>query len=105
MFSSFHPPNLIRAQRLLPEVPVAILALPGAGWWARSFLLRGISPEFVNPYFSDSAVVTSSASTNRAESERLDRQQSGGFEPPGKDGVDGLITDDPVAARRVVEVS
>lgn len=107
LFSSFHPANLLRAHRLLPEVPVAILALPGrAGWWARSFLLRHISPEFVNPYFSDS---TDGYIRRQHESGR--KVNTWTVNDPADlsrlviDGVDGLITDDPVAARRVVEVS
>jgi glycerophosphoryl diester phosphodiesterase len=98
---------LMRAHSLLPEVPVAVLALPGrAGWWARSFLLRHISPEFIHPYFTD------------ATASYLQRQHGMGrrvnvwtvddpadLDRLARDGADGLITDDPVAARRVVEVS
>jgi glycerophosphoryl diester phosphodiesterase len=107
LFSSFQPVNLMRARRLLPEVPVAILALPGrGGWWARSFLMRHISPEFVNPYHAD------------ATGGYIQRQHEAGrrvhvwtVDDPAdlsrlaRDSVDGIITNDPVAARRAIEVN
>jgi len=106
LFSSFHPANLLRARRLLPETPVAILALPGrGGWWARSFLMRQVAPEFVNPYHTD------------ASAGYLQRQHEAGrrvfvwtVDDPAdlsrlaRDRADGLITNDPVAARRAIEV-
>ncbi len=54
IFSSFNPLNLILTKRILPEVPVALLSLPGiAGMINRSNILRWISPEFINPHFQD----------------------------------------------------
>jgi glycerophosphoryl diester phosphodiesterase len=105
LFSSFHPLNLLHAQRLLPEVPRAILALPGRkGWWARSFMLRSISPHAVNPYLSD------------ANQAYINRQHVSGrkvnvwtVNDPGDlerltlEGADGLITDDPRTASQVIE--
>lgn len=104
LFSSFQPLNLMRAQRLLPETPVAILALDGrAGWWARSFVMRRLSPFFVHPYFTDvdeEYIARQHAQTRRvnvwtinapADLERLIRA-----------GADGLITDDPPTARRAL---
>jgi glycerophosphoryl diester phosphodiesterase len=100
LFSSFHPLNLMRARQLLPEVPCAILALPGrGGWWARSFLLRSISPQAVNPYFTDA----SPAFINRQHETGRKVNVWTVDEPPDLEqmalaGVDGLITDDPPAA-------
>jgi glycerophosphoryl diester phosphodiesterase len=107
LFSSFHPLNLMRARRLLSEVPGAILALPGRkGWWARSFMLRGISPHAVNPYFTD------------AGPEFIRRQHDLGrkvnvwtINNPDdlarltQAGADGLITDDPLAAFKAIQHS
>jgi len=98
LFSSFHPFNLYRAAQLLPEVPRAILAGPGrSGWWARSRMMRAVSPEAVNPYFSDASAFY------------LQRQREHGRkvyvwtvnDPIEmarllRDGADGLITDDPL---------
>ena len=53
LFSSFNPIALRRIRRMLPDVPIGLLALPGAsGWWARSFIgrllvtYRAIHPEY-----------------------------------------------------------
>lgn len=104
LFSSFHPLNLIRARRLLPQVPTAILALPGrAGWWARAGWMRQVSPWFVHPYFTDTTAryVARQHTHNRRvnvwtvnELEDMLRLV--------KDGVDGLITDDPPTARQAL---
>jgi glycerophosphoryl diester phosphodiesterase len=104
LFSSFHPLNLMRARSLLPEVPVAILALPGRpGWWARSFLIRKISPEAVNPYYSDVS------SNFTAHQHQIGRRVNVWTVNDPKDlermvliGVDGIITDNPPAALRVI---
>lgn len=54
IISSFQPLNLIRFRRLLPSVPLALLALQGKpGGWARSWV-GGIFPQnALHPYFSD----------------------------------------------------
>lgn len=106
LLSSFHPLNLIRAGRLLPEVPVAILALPGrGGWWARSLLMRQLSPSFVNPYYTDateSYIVRQHAEKRRVNvwtvNDPVDLARL------AQHGVDGLITDDPTAARSVIKL-
>lgn len=104
IFSSFHPHNLMRAKRLLPETPVAILALPkGAGWWARSFFLRGVSPEFVNPYFSDCSPAYLAKETRRSR-----RVNPWTVNDPAVmhklvvNGATGLITDDPIAGLQAI---
>ena len=41
LFSSFNPIALVRIYRLLPEIPIGLLSLPGkSGAWARSFIGR-----------------------------------------------------------------
>ena len=100
LFSSFHPLNLLRARRNLPEVPCAILAMPGRpGWWARSFLMEGISAEAVNPYFQD---ITAQYLHHQARKGRKtnawtvnDREE---MQRLVQAGANGLITDDPLAA-------
>lgn len=104
LFSSFHPLNLWKARKLLPEVPLAILAMPGrVGWWARSFALRQISPFFVHPYYADASA--GYISRQHAENRRVNVWTVNDpldLERLFLDGADGLITDDPVAARRVI---
>jgi glycerophosphoryl diester phosphodiesterase len=54
IFSSFLPSNLLRARKLKPYIPAAILCLPGKeGLVSRSFAGKWISPELIHPYFSD----------------------------------------------------
>lgn len=104
LFSSFHPINLFRAQRMLPQVPTAILALPGrAGWWARTGWMRGVSPWFVHPYFTDATA--GYIARQHARNRKVDVWTVNAMEDMirlVKDGVDGLISDDPPAARQAL---
>lgn len=104
-FSSFHPLNLIRIKRRLPESPVAILTIPGpAGSLLRGGLSRGFSPNFIHPYFAD---VT--RKFVEAEHNRIRRVNVWTVDDPGEMQrlfnlqIDGIITDDPRLARRVLE--
>lgn len=103
LFSSFHPLNLFRAQRLLPQVPTAILALPGrAGWWARAGWMRRVSPWFVHPYFTDvTARYIAHQHTCNRKVNVWTVNAIADMTHLVEDGVDGLITDDPPAARQV----
>ena len=107
IFSSFHPLNLARAGKLLPEVPRAMLADVGRpGWWARSSWMRLVAPQAVNPYFSDAnaAFLARQRALKRkvfvwtvndpSEMERLARE-----------AVAGIITDDPPAALKAVHAA
>lgn len=106
LFSSFNPFNLISTKRVAPEIPVALLALPGnAGSFNRSRLMRGVAPNYINPYFSDivDQFVEKQHQNNRKviawtvndvnEIIRLFDQ-----------GVDGIITDDPSLVRKVLGI-
>jgi glycerophosphoryl diester phosphodiesterase len=54
MFSSFHPFNLTRIKKLLPECPVGILTFEGmAGTITRGFFGERISPQCIHPYKDD----------------------------------------------------
>ncbi len=101
MFSSFNPIALRRAHRLLPEVPLGLLALPGGrGLLARSWLGRMMVPyQSLNPEFRDVTPglvdklhkmkrnVLTYTVNEHAEMLRL-------FQA----GVDGIFTDDPPRA-------
>jgi len=105
LFSSFHPLNLIRVRRRLPDVPVAILTQADQkgrllrGWFGRLF-----SPKFLHPYYTD---VTQ---TSLEAAHRLGRRvNTWTVNDPDemrrlyKIGIDGIITDDPLLARQVLE--
>jgi len=100
LFSSFHPLNLMRARRLLPDVPCAILALPGRkGWWARSFVLRGIAPQAVNPYFTDATAAFIQRQHQLGRKVNVwTVNEPAELEQLALYSADGLITDDPPAA-------
>ena len=105
IFSSFFPKNLKITSEILPEVPVALLTLPGfPGLLTRSQLFYKRSPKLIHPYYKDvsAAYVKKQHIIDRkvnvwTVNQKEDIQQMICF------GVDGLITDDPVLARSLVE--
>lgn len=105
IFSSFLPHNLAKAGRLLPESKRAMLSQPGLrGWLARSFLTLRSAPQALHPYFSD---VTAGSVAHEHRRGRLVNpwtvNDPAELRRLSEAGVDGLITDDPPAALRVVE--
>jgi glycerophosphoryl diester phosphodiesterase len=104
MFSSFHPLALIRIRRILPEVPIGLLAEPGRqGAWARSWIGTLIRYQSLNPALDD------------ADKRLVDRTHRRGCrllaytvnQPEDMRrlfhlGVDGIFTDDPLTARRIL---
>jgi glycerophosphoryl diester phosphodiesterase len=105
LFSSFSANNLKLSRQILPDVPVAILAPRGwMGWLSRLSVMLNTSPEWVHPYFSDA-----SGGYIRRQHELGRKVNAWTVDDPADmaalllNGVDGLITDDPVAARQVLE--
>lgn len=104
LFSSFAPVNLKRVHALLPQAPVAILCLPGiAGLFSRSSLMIELSPDIVHPYLTDINAKYIAKEHKRGrklnvwtvnEDKNLRRLFSL--------GVDGIFTDDPRNARRIM---
>jgi glycerophosphoryl diester phosphodiesterase len=102
IFSSFHPAILGRIRKLMPDVPAGLLT--GEGWlqWGNSFLGRRISPELIHPYFTKTT-------RDFIEKAHLDQRKVNTWtvDDPREifrlveDGVDGIITDDPLLAIRV----
>lgn len=107
IFSSFHPYNLLITRRFLPDVPVAILALPGkSGWLARSSFMRWLSPEFIHPYFTD---VNLAFTKKQHKKDRKVNVWTVNTESEIREmilaNVDGIITDDPKRARSLVGIT
>ncbi len=103
-FSSFHPFNLLVTKRILPKVPSAILALPGkAGTFARSNIMRWISNELVHPYFEDvdEYFVKKQHQVHRKVNVWTVNSKND-VERMVDKGVDGIITDDPVLAKKII---
>lgn len=103
-FSSFNPIALLRIHRLLPDSPLGLLAWPGAaGWWARSALGRIIPYQSLHISLKD----TKPGLVRRLHHDQrkifvytvnLEKDMRRLFEMD----VDGIFTDDPLLARRVL---
>jgi glycerophosphoryl diester phosphodiesterase len=104
LFSSFNPLNLIQAQKLLPEVPAGLLATEGrSGALARSFVGNLIPHQALHPYLDD--VTQKLVDQVHARGRRVhvwtvnpeaEMRRLFGY------GVDGIFTDDPPLALRVL---
>ncbi|MEN4011020.1 MAG: glycerophosphodiester phosphodiesterase family protein [Chloroflexota bacterium] len=103
LFSSFHPNNLRRVARVLPQCPLAILALPGVtGMLMRSWLGLRIARHVLHPHLRDAspALIT-------REHKRRRRVHVWTVNDPQdmrrlfRDGVDGIFTDDPLLAHQI----
>jgi glycerophosphoryl diester phosphodiesterase len=104
IFSSFNPVTLHRARKAIPEVPQGLLTLPGwKGAFSRSIFNGLIRHEALHPYFTD---VTEAMI--RRQHERGIRVHPWTIDPPEeierllRMNADGVITDDPVLARQVL---
>lgn len=102
IFSSFHPAILGRIRKLMPEIPAGLLT--GEGWmqWGNSFLGKWISPDLIHPYFTKAT----KSFIDRVHKEHR-KVNTWTVDDPReifrlvKDGVDGIITDDPLLAIRI----
>ena len=107
LFSSFHPFNLLRVKRRLPHVPVAILTQEGAGLVGR--VLRGepgrlFSPKFIHPYYTDVNEAVLAWEHRRGRRVNVwTVNEPDAIRRLFKMGIDGIITDDPRLARRILE--
>jgi glycerophosphoryl diester phosphodiesterase len=104
LFSSFYPSSLNIAAQILPEVPRALLAMPGLiGLWARSFGFMFGDYQALHPHISN----TSREQIQRAH--RLKRRVHVWTSNTPVEiarfkewGMDGIITDDPQLAVRTL---
>ncbi len=102
-FSSFYPHNLMRAAQLLPSVPRAQLTWPGraGAWqriWAHSLNLQAehpwkgdVTPESIQAAHQRNRRIHTWTVNDPQEIRRLQAL-----------GVDGIITDDPLTALKIV---
>lgn len=105
LLSSFNPLNLRRAKRRLPEVRLGLLTLSGkAGALSRGAFGRIFPYDALHPYYSD----VNETLVNKIHS--LGRQVNVWTVDEPEEllrlyqlGVDGIITNDPQAARKVIE--
>jgi len=104
LFSSFNPIALLRIHHLLPKPPIGLLALQGnQGALARSWLGTLIRYQTLNPAIND---------TTKPLVEKIHRRgcrilvytvnQPEDMRRLFEMGVDGIFTDDPLTARRIL---
>lgn len=103
LFSSFNPRALQQAHRLLPEVPLGFLALPGVkGSLARSWFGRLVPHQALHPEVSDttaSLIQRTHRSGRRVHVYTVNQPQD--MQRLFSLGVDGIFTDDPLLALRI----
>jgi glycerophosphoryl diester phosphodiesterase len=105
LFSSFNPIALRRIHRFLPEVPLGLLALPGGkgslarGWFGRQLVAyqalhpaaRDVYTKMVDELHRLGKRIHPYAADQVDEMQRLFSM-----------GIDGIITDDPLTARQIL---
>lgn len=106
LFSSFNPFALRRIHKLLPEAPLGLLALSGwQGAWARSWLGPKLVPyQSLHPELNDATggLIARLHSEDRKVFVYTVNQASDMFRLMDNE-VDGIFTDDPPLARRVLD--
>lgn len=105
LFSSFAPINLRRMKALLPEVPVGLLALDGIlGIVNRSMVYQRLSPGIIHPNLKDvnAGLMARERRRNRRVHVWTVNEESD-LRRMNELGVDGVFTDDPLTAIRVLE--
>lgn len=104
MFSSFNPLALLHTKRLLPDVPIGLIALSGQrGFWARSRLGYLLNYQALHSHFSD--IDASQVESQHKRSCRLHPYTVNSAKEMlrlKQFNVDGIITDDPLLAHKVL---
>jgi len=104
LFSSFNPIALKRIHLLIPEAPLGLLALPGAkGALARSWVGRIVPYVSLHPNLKDVSlrlVERTHKKDFRVFVYTVNRKEN--MKRMFRMNVDGIFTDDPILARRVV---
>lgn len=104
MFSSFNPIALLRARRVLPNVPIGLLALHGdRGAWARSRWGNLLAYQALHPNYLD---ITEELVQNVHQRGRRVHPYtvnlSDELQRMNQLGTDGIITDDPLLANTIL---
>jgi glycerophosphoryl diester phosphodiesterase len=104
IFSSFHPFNILKARRLLPEVPAGLLTLEGnLGKLLRSWPGRLVAPSLIHPWVDDATAEFIAAEHRRGRRVHVwTVNKADDMRRLFDAGVDGIFTDDPVLAQQIL---
>ena len=104
LFSSFFSSNLKAAAQILPEIPRALLAMPGwGGLWARSFGFMFGDYQALHPHLSDASreqIQRAHRIKRRVHVWTVNMPEQ--ISQLKEWGVDGIITDDPQTVAHVL---
>ena len=104
LFSSFLPHNLVRAKKLLPQVPCGLLVWAGwMGWWGRAFGFRSNVYQALHPNLANvtpGLVKRVQAARRKVNVWTINTEAD--LKRMVAYGVDGMITDDPALAVRLL---
>ena len=105
LFSSFNPIALLKIKKLLPEVPVGLLCLPGKnGSIPRSHLVNRLSHEAIHPEYRDiSSRLIHAAHKHNKRVHAYTVNHVSDIQNMFDIGVDGIFTDNPSLAKQVLE--
>jgi len=100
-FSSFNPIALWKIKQLLPDVPIALLAMGGKqGWLARSRFGEILAYQAIHPYYADVNPKFLSAHHQKGHLVNVYTvNNAASMRTLFEMGVDGIFTDDPILAQ------
>jgi glycerophosphoryl diester phosphodiesterase len=105
LISSFNPLNLLKIKRILPTVPVALITMPGLlGTILKSPQFQFLSPQIIHPNFSDlneKFIQKQHKSGRRVHAWTLNESKD--LRRLISLNIDGIITDKPKLARKILE--
>lgn len=104
LFSSFNPIALLRIHRSLPQVPIGLLAMDGKkGAWARSWLGYWLHYQSLHPALEDASPhLVERAHQRGCRVLVYTVNQPDDMRRLFQIGVDGILTDDPLTAKRIL---
>lgn len=104
LFSSFNPIALLRIKKVLPEVPIGLLCLPGKyGAIPRSHWLNRLSHEAIHPEYEDTTrdlIRAAHKHNKRVHAYTVNHVEE--MQNMFDIEVDGIFTDNPLLARQIL---
>jgi glycerophosphoryl diester phosphodiesterase len=104
LFSSFNPIALLKIKKILPEVPIGLLCLPGKnGAIPRSRWVNRLSHEAIHPDYKDiTRRLIRAAHKHNKRVHAYTINHVSNIQNMFDIGVDGIFTDDPLLAKQVL---